>query len=708
MLLPRLTPAGKALICFTAIAVGACGSSNSGPPPDYQPVTDPIIIPSAAPAAPPPAPSGPANAVADAGADQDVARNSPVVLDGSASTDPDGDPLSYRWIQLSGPDVTRGAGYLDGVSPGFIAPSRVSTLLFDLKVNDGNGDSPADLVQVNVLEHTGAALYVDGDNGDDSSGDGSRARPFASISRAIAGIASADQDIYVRTLGAGVFYDETAATLEIPDGSSLYGGYGDDWVRDVDSNRTRLLGHRIAVRFAQIDGEAWFSGFELTARRDTVSTDPETSAVSVDAGSGILHIEDNVISAARGSAAPTGNYYGLRLGGIGAVRVLRNRISADDAGDGISDGIDGAAGKPGGDGAPAGSQDGGAGGASALIAPDPPAYPDAIANQGGDGGRGGDPGGGDGQPGLAGSRPDDLASGSGAAGGDGGSIAAASTAGGNGEGGASGFMGGDSGRGGIGGDGGTGNGTIAGGHYLNDSAADGAIGGHGVGGGGGGGGSGGALIAGGGGGGGGAGGIGGVGGTAGDSGYASIGILLDDVADAVIEFNTITSGNGGNGRAGGRGGIGGKGGNGAPGRAADTDAAAGGHGGGGGQGGEGGQGGAGAGGPSYAIMVGANIAPLINNNHLIIGNGGEPGAAGPGISGGAVGGRHGEDGASGGAGGDGHATTSRSDEGLPAEGGWVYGIYDVDPLDGMVPVAPTNRMTRGFAGTGGTAGFKNF
>jgi len=26
----------------------------------------------------------------------------------------------------------------------------------------------------------------------------------------------------------------------------------------------------------------------------------------------------------------------------------------------------------------------------------------------------------------------------------------------------------------------------------------------------------------------------------------------------------------------------------------------------------------------------------------------------------------------------------------------------------MVPVAPANRMTRGFAGTGGTAGFKNF
>ena len=51
--------------------------------------------------------------VANAGPDQEVASEATVELDGSGSTDPNNDPLTYKWSQLSGPAVT-----LEGASTG--------------------------------------------------------------------------------------------------------------------------------------------------------------------------------------------------------------------------------------------------------------------------------------------------------------------------------------------------------------------------------------------------------------------------------------------------------------------------------------------------------------------------------------------------------------------------------------------------------------
>ena len=91
-------------------------------------------------------------------------------MDGSGSSDPDGDALTYKWVQTAGPDVTGGAGFLVGAMPAFNTPVDVSTLFFNLTVNDCNGDSAPDTVQVNVLEHAGPSFYVDGDNGSDNNG----------------------------------------------------------------------------------------------------------------------------------------------------------------------------------------------------------------------------------------------------------------------------------------------------------------------------------------------------------------------------------------------------------------------------------------------------------------------------------------------------------------------------------------------------------
>ena len=52
------------------------------------------------------------NATANAGPDQVVAAGDLVILDGTASTDPNGLPLSYSWSQTGGPSVF--LGYVDG------------------------------------------------------------------------------------------------------------------------------------------------------------------------------------------------------------------------------------------------------------------------------------------------------------------------------------------------------------------------------------------------------------------------------------------------------------------------------------------------------------------------------------------------------------------------------------------------------------------
>ena len=178
---------------------------------------------------------------ADAGPDADVSAGFTVNLDGSGSSDPDGGTLTYTWTQTNGPDVTGGTGALTGENPAFSAPDAVDTLVFELVVNNGSQDSPIDTVRINVFEDLNVAYFVDGDSGDDESGTGSRDNPFATIAMAVSELTTNLEDIYVKTQGAAAVYDESAANLDIPGGTSLYGGYTDDWVRDLAGSKTPIL-----------------------------------------------------------------------------------------------------------------------------------------------------------------------------------------------------------------------------------------------------------------------------------------------------------------------------------------------------------------------------------------------------------------------------------------------------------------------------------
>jgi len=90
---------------------------------------------------------------ADAGSDSSAAEATIVELDGAASTDPDGDTLTYSWAQTGGPDVILSGA--DTATPSFTAPDvgpgATVSLAFELTIDDGT-DSATDTVVVNVSE----------------------------------------------------------------------------------------------------------------------------------------------------------------------------------------------------------------------------------------------------------------------------------------------------------------------------------------------------------------------------------------------------------------------------------------------------------------------------------------------------------------------------------------------------------------------------
>lgn len=104
--------------------------------------------------------------IANAGHNQAVDEGDFVILDGSASSDPENMMLTYDWQQTGGPIVVLSDH--TSKNPTFTAPQvdKAELLLFDLVVNDGTFNSPPDTVKivVNDLRNFEVPLSQTGNN----------------------------------------------------------------------------------------------------------------------------------------------------------------------------------------------------------------------------------------------------------------------------------------------------------------------------------------------------------------------------------------------------------------------------------------------------------------------------------------------------------------------------------------------------------------
>ena len=87
----------------------------------------------------------------NAGPSQTLLQSNTVQLDGRQSFSPGGAPLSYQWVQRSGPPVTLSKA--SSATPTFVTPNGLTedtALTFDLVVSDGNFTSLPDTVDIQV------------------------------------------------------------------------------------------------------------------------------------------------------------------------------------------------------------------------------------------------------------------------------------------------------------------------------------------------------------------------------------------------------------------------------------------------------------------------------------------------------------------------------------------------------------------------------
>jgi alpha-tubulin suppressor-like RCC1 family protein len=195
--------------------------------------------------------------VADAGPDQKVSTGAVVTLDGSGSSDADGDPLTYSWSLASAPGGSAAAlSDPTAASPTFIADLE-GTYVVSLVVNDGSVDSPADTVQIEA--QTGVSALAAGYN--------------HSLAVRTDGTVWAWGDNGFGQLGTGATGSYTKSPVQVSgltSATAVSGGY-----------------HSLAVRS---DGTAWAWGYNYYGSLGDGTTTNRNTPVQVTGLSGVVAV----------------------------------------------------------------------------------------------------------------------------------------------------------------------------------------------------------------------------------------------------------------------------------------------------------------------------------------------------------------------------------------------------------------------------------
>jgi peptidoglycan/xylan/chitin deacetylase (PgdA/CDA1 family) len=211
-------------------------------------------------------PSGNQAPVANAGSAQTVSTGSSVQLDGSGSSDPNGDSLTYQWTQTGGTAVTLSSS--TAARPTFTAPSSAGTLNFRLVVNDGQVNSSPSTVAITVQAPPvgGPAYRSSSSSGDDA---------WAAAVNVPVPSGAAAGDIVVASIST---WGTSAPTVTAPAGFTLKNTYTGA-TANGGADTTKIYWKRLTAsdsgsyRFTW-SGSRWSSGQAIAVSGASASGDP--------------------------------------------------------------------------------------------------------------------------------------------------------------------------------------------------------------------------------------------------------------------------------------------------------------------------------------------------------------------------------------------------------------------------------------------------
>ena len=237
----------------------------------------------------------------NAGPDQTTDRRANVTLTATISSTTSVSPM-YRWTLVSGPDVTTAAGNvreLEGRTPSFTVPDDVATLTWEVEAT-ADGIVQTDRVRVQVFnDRNKRAVFVGATTS--ASPDGTQGNPYAGLAEALPFVDAGD-DVYVMTQSMPY---QISNTFVVPTGSSVFGGYDSEWVRNVTAAPTPVQltarnSMQPVLRTNAHSAATYISGLAIVANNGTTDAGVSTLGMLIDGGNaaGPVHIVDNIVTAA--------------------------------------------------------------------------------------------------------------------------------------------------------------------------------------------------------------------------------------------------------------------------------------------------------------------------------------------------------------------------------------------------------------------------